>query len=370
MYDILATTDNKSFVNKNFKHEYVTHFASEKTNKIVFTEDDLYNADTFSFGTQIGSITNKGSSAFSLLDLFEDGSKEYEATLNRLKTLPCIQNKEIDKTKNGKKTKGIPKSWVKYDKENAENNKILLDKHPYFFIYLYKDTRKKYKDYISSYNRECMRDPRIKMSLDDLLDKDVKTEYEEGLLSLFHRDCPVIKSNSVMNLVCKKIETLDKNIKQEVKVVEYSNFYENYIDRNVAWDWKTYKEVKKKFEGFKKDMDFIRSTNYSHTIGDIMSINEDDFTTLNTITDTLFDIMSNVCSNESEVTNYLIYAVYGDSNVESGKELLWKSYGKEIFNNIKNNLNIESFKMPIQNEDGDIIYLKNKYKMEDINIGR
>lgn len=368
MYDILATTDNKSFVNKNFKEEYVTHFASEKTNKIVFTEDDLYNADTFSFGTQIGSITNKGSSAFSLLDLFEEGSKEYESTLNRLKTLPCIQNKEIDKTKNGKKTKGIPKSWVKYDKENAENNKILLDKHPYFFIYLYKDTKKKYKDYISSYNRECMRDPRIKMSLYDLLDKDVKTEYEEGLLSLFHRDCPVIKSNSVMNLVCKKIETLDKNIKQEVKVVEYSNFYENYIDRNVAWDWKTYKEVKKKFEGFKSTVSHINHITYGNNLNDCGD-NSEDFTTLNSITDFLSSTMNEVCSNESLITNYLVYAIYEDLKIESAKEILWKTYGKEIFNNIKNNLNIKSFKMPIQNENGNIIYLNNRYKMEDINIG-
>lgn len=69
--------------------------------KILFTEDDLYKADTFGFGSIIGSITNKSSIAYSMLPLIEEEfgkeSEEYKLTVSRLQQCCAAQSRQIDK---------------------------------------------------------------------------------------------------------------------------------------------------------------------------------------------------------------------------------------------------------------------------------
>ena len=58
-----------------------------------------------------------------------------------------LQSAQIDKAKIGKEVKGIPNIWIERQKINKDDNdkvkkekeflnSILLDRHPYFFIYL------------------------------------------------------------------------------------------------------------------------------------------------------------------------------------------------------------------------------------------
>ena len=69
--DILATTPNPIMKKGIWPDELPVVYDAPKPEKILFTEDDLYRADTFSFGSIIGSITNKSSNAYALLPLLE-----------------------------------------------------------------------------------------------------------------------------------------------------------------------------------------------------------------------------------------------------------------------------------------------------------
>src|SRR5690606_21763285 len=155
-YDILATTSNKAIINGVYEDELPVVYDPPKSTKKLVEPVDLYKADLFSFGSQIGSITNKSTSAFALLPKFKESSDEYKTLMNRLKMCTKLQSAQIDKAKIGREVKGIPKAWVEFNKIDEHDsievrkkkellNNTLLDKHPYFFVYLYKDTKRKYK---------------------------------------------------------------------------------------------------------------------------------------------------------------------------------------------------------------------------------
>ena len=55
-YDILATTNNQQFIEGPYKNQRVVTYTAKKPKKKLFTEEDLFLTDTFSFGTQIGQI--------------------------------------------------------------------------------------------------------------------------------------------------------------------------------------------------------------------------------------------------------------------------------------------------------------------------
>ena len=99
-YDILATTDCPEVVNGIYPNELPVYYEPPKPAKIVPTKEDLFKSDTFSFGSIIGSITNKGSSGYALLSdieyMYGKNSIEYVTTLNRLKMSCKLQSAQID----------------------------------------------------------------------------------------------------------------------------------------------------------------------------------------------------------------------------------------------------------------------------------
>lgn len=53
-FDILFSTDNENFINGLYKNQRVVTYTAKKPKKKIFTEEDLFKTDTFSFGTRIG----------------------------------------------------------------------------------------------------------------------------------------------------------------------------------------------------------------------------------------------------------------------------------------------------------------------------
>lgn len=84
-----------------YRDELPVVYDPPKPKKILFTDEDLYRADTFGFGSIIGSITNKSSIAYSLLPLIErdygKDSEEYKLTVSRLQQCCAAQSRQIDK---------------------------------------------------------------------------------------------------------------------------------------------------------------------------------------------------------------------------------------------------------------------------------
>ena len=53
-YDIVSSTDCGQFIKGKMPNQRVVTYNVKKPHKKLFTEEDLYTTDTFSFGTQIG----------------------------------------------------------------------------------------------------------------------------------------------------------------------------------------------------------------------------------------------------------------------------------------------------------------------------
>lgn len=83
-----------------YRDELTVTYDAPKPQKKVFTQVDLFNADKFSFGSAIGSITNKGTNAYALLPVIEKKygreSEEYRILLSRLQQCCVAQSKQID----------------------------------------------------------------------------------------------------------------------------------------------------------------------------------------------------------------------------------------------------------------------------------
>ena len=262
-FDIIATTSDQTILNSIFQNKLPVVYDTPKSISMVFTEEDLYKADLFAFGSIIGSITNKSTSAYALLPLFNKESLEYQTLINRLKMCTKLQSAQIDKAKIGKKVKGIPKIWIerqkiykdddeKVKKEKEFLNKILLDKHPYFFIHLYKNTYNKYKKYVKS--NDLSSQQKFGLTLNELLIKENCNEKEQSFVDAYYRFLPVIDSDSVMNLLCKHIENVDFDIKSKLKTSKIGDLYKLYMKNDIPKNQETYQKVLNEYKKFMKEL--------------------------------------------------------------------------------------------------------------------
>lgn len=95
-YDIAATTSCGQFINGPYPNQRVVTYTAKKPHKKLFTEEDLFYTDTFSFGTQIGQITNTCSTICGLIPTFPEGSKERKILEDRLKAGCAAQSRQIN----------------------------------------------------------------------------------------------------------------------------------------------------------------------------------------------------------------------------------------------------------------------------------
>ncbi|MER2060749.1 MAG: hypothetical protein ABTA16_18185, partial [Niallia sp.] len=327
-YDILATTSNVDIINGVYTDELPVAYIPPKSDKKIVTDKDLFKSDLFSFGSIIGSITNKSTSAYALLPLLDEKSKEYEVTMNRIKMSTKLQSAQIDKAKIGKQVKGIPRPWLKYEKVTNEdtvdeknrkafNNRVLLDKHPYFFIYLYKGTRNKYKNHVNSYNITSLQ--RFGMELHDLIKVDRKTPEQHKFIKQFERYSPVIDSDCVMNNLCKYIESVDFGIKNILKIHEDNNTHKLMQSESFVVDVNKLDEIKKLHKDYRRTINQLASLNSQ---SDKNKYDENKHGKVLGQYEVFKDNLFNICSNEVEITDYLVHLFYIDSPI-ANKDLLW-----------------------------------------------
>lgn len=373
-FDILATTSNKILIESVYRNENPVVYEAPKPAKIIFGEEDLYKSDLFSFGSIIGAITNKSTSGFALLNNLEKEygkeSREYKTTINRIKMCTKLQSAQIDKAKIGREVKGIPKIWTdrKYiesleidEEEKAFLKSIMLDRHPYFFIYLYPDTKKKYKKYIEKSDLSSKH--KFGISLNELLVKEDKNEKEIEFIKNYNKYMPVIISDSVMNNICKYIENVNFDIKNKIKVESNTNIFTEYLSNTYFYNEDIYIKLLEEYNSFKKDIaQLSRIKN-----GSVKNKYDNDTEQqVNTIYEGFMNRMESVCSNVCDLVDHLILIFYCE-NPSSNKDLLWNCYGEIIFKNIKKR-NTKPIMFPIPDTCGDIIYLNQKYLLKEVEV--
>jgi len=382
--DILATTSNRIMINGVYQNELPVVYDVPKPKKIVFTEDDLYESDTFSFGSIIGSITNKSSNGYAKLPLIEKrfgkDSQEYKLLKSRLQQCCKAQSAQIDKAKIGQEVKGIPKVWVNRNKIKVNKygkvvdkhiikktlyNNTLLDKYPYFFKYVYKDTNREYKKYLDEYNMICRQ--KYKVNFHELESLERKTLEQKEFISNFYEFCPVLISDSPMNLLCKYIESINFNIAQKIKSDAESFDFTIYKCHKFEYG-NCYGDIKSETEKFIAEQRNAIILNTADN--DYEEADENNGVTLETITESLYERLNKISKNPYIITNCLVDYFYQEKP-KSNKDLLWATYGTYIYKNLTENTGNATvlFPMPCgDTEKYDLQYLGYNYKLQEVTL--
>lgn len=368
-YDILASTSNEVMVNNTYADDVPVVGKVEKPKKWIFEPKDLQVADKFTFGSIIGQITNNVTTIRCLMSDYSEDSREYQTLINRMRMGCKLQSLQIDKAKIGRAVKGIPKVWNKWnkiteydtDEQIAEKkflNSLLCDKHPYFFIYLYDTTRKKYKKWKESFDSTCR--SKWGISIDELLNLNIKTEEQNEFIERYYRNCPVIDNKCAMNLLSHYMEKIKYNIKVDIKQcsdMSYINLYKRTVDCCCDIDYNKVRNVIKELRSELKKYIQIHNKN---------EFNEGTNNDINCVYKVYIDKLYAICSNKYQLINCLIDLFYIDYP-SYNKDILWNMFGCDIFENVKYNSG-NTIYVPMEDSDGDIIYLGKKYKITQIDM--
>ena len=139
-----------------------------------------------------------------------------------------LQQECIDSAKNGIPPKAIPGYWLNYndekvsikiDKETGEildsddelerkrfYQRVLTEKKPYYFRYIYKDVNKEYLNYIKSMEINSLRN--FRKSIEELKASENKTDMEKDFLKYYDKHMPISNNPCVVNKIASKVENV------------------------------------------------------------------------------------------------------------------------------------------------------------------
>ncbi len=357
------TTDNP-YILKGIKPTKALVCLQKNADKVIPTESDFIKANKNSFGDDIGSVTNRVTSMYSVLARFSEDSPEWAELDYRIKCGQNYQQNSIDKSK-GIISKPMPKEWYSYvsnkitEQDSPEvvtqkefNLRIMADKKPYFFNYVYPSLMKGYRDYIKKEQARCIR--LHGMTPEELKCKLYKTEDEEEFLYYYDLLLPSDISPCIMNKITwiienefdgygKRLRTINGDFDHNILKGEDPSYSKTTYKR-IEETYKEYLGKVKKFEGQKSK---IRMTG------------EERDKTRKLFMDTFIEEATGICPNEQELCNIVLDLCY---KKEGTKKFAWDICGKTIINNLlrKNNSCVN---YPEMCEDGDIDFKGFKFKM-------
>lgn len=359
--DIIATTDNETMIKCVYQDELPVVYDAPKPKKVIFTKDDLFQSDLFGFGSTIGPITNCGSDGTALLPVLEEkyGENSDQARLVKSRMMQCCvaQSRQIDKTKIGRPVKGIPKVWGRYSKIDDSDteeqiaykklmNDCLLNRRPYFFRYRYTESNTEYINYQQKKDAYCK--VNFNMSLTELMAAPQKTLEQHEWLRQYYDFCPLVDSDSAMNLVCKYIESIDFQIKEKIRWFDDFD-YTIYMSDGTEWI-DCYNDIVKCYSRF------VKNLNKSS-----MGINKKQRYKI------LQEQLKFIQPNSLIVTDCLVWYAYG---MHSGvkKELIWDAYAYQMYSNAMRHASAFNGKIsiPILDPNGEIEYLGRLYTMKEV----
>lgn len=334
------------------------------SSKIVPKEKDFVIANKRSFGNMVGTITNYATSMYTVIINFEEGTPEWNELHYRITCMQDFQQNSIDLAK-GIEYRPVPKEWYDYkinkireddDEETIKakefNQRILANKKPYFMIYNYDKLKAEYGKYYRANNEVCK--IKFNMTVEELRDKQDKTEEEQKAYEAFALGCPVNVSPSVINRIAWHIEKhfADKSL---FKIESFDK--EKLKAPNVNYSTTLYNRVKAIKDEYDESVAFIHSKNFTNVV---------DFETKGAMYSILRDNFKNAieqeCNNIEIGCNIMIDICYSDNKA---KTLLWDIFGEQIIKNLIAN-GYDKLRFPIKDEDGDITFKGIKFRMEEV----
>lgn len=366
--DIVCTIDQPELINSVSGGLPIT-YVKNKIPKKKPLEEDLYLSDMHGFNSKIGFITNCSTTLYAMLPLYEKDSEEYNEILKRLKICRKEQGNNIDKSK-GLLVKDFPKYWTNWTKTplgaNEElinkiefNNRIIIDKRPYFFRHLYTGYNKKWRKYNANCDNYAIAN--YGSTLVEILSDIGGLSCDQlDFVGNYHKYNPLLDSPCLMNKFChymeNQIHLLKTNIKTkpDEKIISILKNPDIPIDKDKL---KSLYDIYKKYKSEKRNFANIRDER-----------GEEKYKTLEQYCKSLRLESIKISSNIMELANLAVTICY-ELHPSDNKSFAWQVFGEGVLKNIELNRQ-EIITIPFLCKDGDIIYLDSKYKNYEVDIAK
>ena len=361
--DMNFLTDNDVIV-RNTHNSRTIFCVQRRAEKHVITQELLVESDINGFGNDIGKITNDITSQFDALCNFDSNSLESETLKYRIKCGQMFQQNAIDKAK-GIITKPRPAYWFNFrdnkikDEDNfitcrhkKFNQKIAVDKKPYFMIFNYQREKSKYNKFML--NAKCNAEANIGMKLEDIISYSGDDENIINFAYYYNKMLPVSNGDCVINRICRLFE--NEFSRKKNKLLSRKDFDYHTLMTDLRCDSRTKAKLKELYNIYKQNIKIVKNSEIGNIDKEDLN-NQIEFLTL------MFRDQCNViCPNSEMLANALVEISYS-SNM--AKRFTWSMCGEQIINNLlASHSNIISY--PVKVCDGEnyhFTYRGEKYAM-------
>lgn len=301
-----------------------------------------------SFGSKIGFITNCSTAMYAQMPLYDEHSAEYKELLRRVKLCRKAQGDCIDSAK-GIKVDKFPVEWTSLKKcESKLDKELCITKKPYFQRYVYPKVNNEYNEY--KLNIELYSQRKYGVDVDD--------NHDEDFVELCDRLNPVLDTQSTMNRICHYMESSIKEIKSHRTQQDIGVINNVLIDpsRDVLVEYipmieeclSDYKRLRKDIRDDVSDGSMSQFFDYGYKLY------------CKEVRKKIYSIID----NQTDIINLVITVCY-KTKIQENKDFAWDVFGKDIFEQVKRHKQ-EHVYIPIADEDGDILYLGNKYSKKEV----
>jgi hypothetical protein len=370
-YDIVFTTNNQVMLNSIYPNKNVITYDKISAPSQRLNNTNILKTDLRSFDCKVGTITNYSTTFISMLANFKEGTPEHNELIERIKLLRRYIGDSIDQAK-GIKMQPFPSEWKKrefiYETDSDEikkqkyyHNSLVANKKPYFMIYIYDRVKNEYHEYRKKCERTCRE--KFGCSLDELLRKENKTRQEQYYISDYYRRMPVIKNQSVMNVLCGMIEEIDFKYKRPKNDENVNEMFEILFDSSIPIDNTKMEKLIELYKKYNKKRHFKHKNSLLEVINFEMDQENEHENRLNEFYNEIRNEAYSICSNSKELANHLIYITYKLYPKDS-KDFAWSIGIEGILEILKNKSN-GIIQLPMLDKDG-IDYLGKKYSLKDV----
>ena len=319
--DILFSTDNPVLL-RRFVDLPAIECVQSNAQKVIVTEKEIKKTNKNGMGNQVGTITNYVTSMMEVKSNFDKDSDEYKELEYRIECGQLFQQAELDKLK-GILATPMPSSW--YNIQACEDNRRLQSlcayRKPYFMIYVYDDTKRKYKKYVKEANIKCK--ATYNCSIDDLSRNYEKlSDDQKDFLFWYEYKMPVGTGECSMNKICKYVESkLDG--------------YKSQLRRNSTFDYNKLKVKRRCTEEHRQALRELE-TEYKECIKEYKTKKHYDKEECNVNRKYLCEKFKNVaieiCPNDDERMNIILDITYG---YKGNRQFCWDCIGELIIKRLE-----------------------------------
>lgn len=319
--DILFSTDNPVLL-RRFVELPAIECVQSNAQKVVVTEKEIKKTNKNGMGNQVGTITNYVTSMMEVKSNFDKDSDEYKELEYRIECGQLFQQAELDKLK-GILATPMPSNW--YNIQACEDNRRLQSlcayRKPYFMIYVYDDTKRKYKKYVKEANIKCK--VTYNCSIDNLYENyESLSDEQKDFLFWYEYKMPVGTGECSMNKICKYVESkLDG--------------YKSQLRRNSTFDYNKLKVKRRCTEEHRQALRELENE-YKECIKEYKTKKHYDKEECNVNRKYLCEKFKNVaieiCPNDDERMNIILDIVYG---YKGNRQFCWDCIGDLIIKRLE-----------------------------------